>query len=180
MWPARTQRSVGAGPTVGPVAGTTALTNAVIDRASSRIGGCRARQPSWPASHGGRARAPRARARRVRYLSSALWEPVGQNVAVDLGRGPRPGENPARLRHGGRSEVSGGVEVCMSKARRMLLPGTTEPRPFLKRQLPVPPYASCLFSSSLGLRSSPPRPPLPNAWTHRGQGLRTGTWVGPG
>ena len=65
----------------------------------------------------GPGRGTERRARRAQYLSGAIRELVGQNVAIDLGRGGHPGQSPRRLCHGRWTKVSGRVNVCVAKVR---------------------------------------------------------------
>lgn len=48
----------------------------------------------------------------VPYLDSAIWELVGQNIAIDLSRWGFPGQYPTRLCYRRRTKVLGRVNVC--------------------------------------------------------------------
>lgn len=51
------------------------------------------------------------RGRSMQYLSGAIWELVGQKVAIDLSGGVCPSQYPLRLGHSRRTKVSGRVDV---------------------------------------------------------------------
>lgn len=92
---------------------------------------------------------PVRRGRRMQYLSGAIWELVGQNVAIDLSRGACPGQYPLRLGHSRRTKVSGRIDVCISKSQAIIITNGMEVIFDIFHSLPTYPPMSFLPSHRL-------------------------------
>lgn len=51
--------------------------------------------------------------RSFQYLNGAIWELVGENVAINLSRGGCPSQHPSRLCYSRWTKVFGRVDVCI-------------------------------------------------------------------